>query len=306
MIRRQFGRTGLSVSILGFGAAPIGFLATEKQEVSAVLNYLLDNGLNLIDTAAMYAGSEEAIGEAIGHRRSDYVLVSKCGQTSSDLPGRDWSPEVIAATIDRALRRLRTDHLDVMLLHSCSIDVLQKGDAVGALAVARDAGKIRFAGYSGDNETGAYAATLSDIAVIETSINICDQSNIDTVLPAARANDAGVIAKRPIANSAWRGSSNLPGFYQEYARPYVDRFAAMDLRLDDFAPYTEWSQIALQFTLSQPGVSAAIVGTTKVANARRNIEAANMAPITDEQIQRIRSAFALAQGRSGETWAGLT
>jgi len=69
MKKTQFGRTGLQVSQLGFGAAPIGYLNTEREKVRKILNLLLDRGVNVIDTAASYEGSEEAIAEAIGHRR---------------------------------------------------------------------------------------------------------------------------------------------------------------------------------------------------------------------------------------------
>src|SRR5215212_523907 len=79
MKKIPFGRTGLDVSVLGYGAAPIGYLATEQEKVTRILNLLLDQGVNLIDTAASYKGSEEMIAKAIGHRRSEFVLVSKCG-----------------------------------------------------------------------------------------------------------------------------------------------------------------------------------------------------------------------------------
>src|SRR3954454_7051562 len=194
MRKSPFGRTGLSVAPLGFGAAPIGFLKTEQDRVATMLNFMLDAGVNLIDTAAMYEGSEELIGRAVGHRRSEYVLVSKCGTPVPDIDAPAWSAELVSKTVDRALKRLRTDHLDVMLLHSCELDTLKKGEALGALVKAREAGKIRHAGYSGDNETVAYAAGLPDVAVIETSINLVDQANLDAVLPVCRRQNVGVIA----------------------------------------------------------------------------------------------------------------
>ena len=85
MRNSAFGRTGLSVAPLGFGAAPIGFLKTDQDRVATMLNLMLDAGANLIDTAAMYKGSEELIGQAVGHRRGEYVLVSKCGTTVPDI-----------------------------------------------------------------------------------------------------------------------------------------------------------------------------------------------------------------------------
>ena len=81
MKKQRFGRTSLEVSVLGFGGAPIGVLGTEQERAATILNLLLDRGVNVIDTAAMYRGSEAAIGKAIGHRRDEYVLVSKCGHS---------------------------------------------------------------------------------------------------------------------------------------------------------------------------------------------------------------------------------
>src|SRR5579864_1310664 len=118
MKKVPFGKTGLMVSTLGFGGAPVGYLKIDRDRVANILNLLLDSGVNAIDTAASYPGSEELIGNNVGHRRAEYVLISKCGQSFPDLPGKEWSPQVITATVDRALRRLKTDHLDVMLLHS--------------------------------------------------------------------------------------------------------------------------------------------------------------------------------------------
>src|SRR3954466_4242919 len=199
MTKIPFGRTGLQVSRLGFGAAPIGYLNTEREKVRKILNLLLDRGVNVIDTAASYEGSEEMIAEAIGHRRRDFVLISKCGTSLPDIDAPAWSAEMVRKTVDRSLRRLRTDRLDVMLLHSCDLQTLQKGEAIGALVEAQKAGKVRWPGYSGDNEAAAWAAARSEIAVIETSVSIADQVNIDIVLAVTRKNNVGVLAKRPIA-----------------------------------------------------------------------------------------------------------
>ena len=124
---------------------------------------------------------------------------------------------MIIATIERSLKRLRADCIDVMLLHSCDLETLKKGEANSALVKAREAGKVRFAGYSGDNEAAAFAVTHPDIAVLETSINIVDQANIDSVLPIAQKQNVGVITKRSVANAAWRPMQEQHGFYEEYA-----------------------------------------------------------------------------------------
>lgn len=306
MERRVLGATGLSVSVLGFGSAPIGFQKIERERAGRVVNQLLDAGVNLLDTAAGYPGSEEALGETVGHRRDEFVLVSKCGQAFEELPGETWSAEVITATIDRSLQRLRTDHLDVMLLHGCDREVLERGEAVGALVAAREAGKIRFAGYSGDNDNALYALTLPDIAVLETSVNVVDQANLAAVLPAAVARPVGVIAKRPLANSAWRGADNLPGFYSDYGRTYSERFEAMGVALADLGLGTEatWAEAALRFTLSQSGVTCAIVGTTNPDNARLNVAHASQPALPEAADALLKQAFARAAAAAEDGWPG--
>ena len=308
METRTLGKTGLDVSVLGFGAAPVGHLDIEKRAVVKILNTLLDRGVNMIDTAANYKVSEELIGEAIGHRRDDYVLVSKCGQAFDDISGEAWSRETIAQTVDRALRRLQTDHLDVMLLHSCEIDTLENGHALDTLIAARDAGKIRFLGYSGDNEAAVFAAGIDSISVIETSINFCDQANIHAVLPETERHDIGIIAKRPVANGAWKQLSMQQGLYADYAKTYTERFARMAITPKDLGFASEdpaaWPEIALRYTLSQPGVTTAIVGTTKLSHLEANVAAAEKGPLDSSVVAALTQAFHRAESAAGESWTG--
>jgi aryl-alcohol dehydrogenase-like predicted oxidoreductase len=308
MKRSRFGRTGFDVSPLGFGAAPIGYLQTDRDRVGAILNFLLDGGLNLIDTAASYPGSEEAIAETVGARRDQFVLVSKCGTKLPDLHGEPFSAELVSKTVDRSLRRLRVEQIDVMLLHSCDLKTLQQGDALGALVKAREQGKIKFAGYSGDNEAAAYAAALPDVAVIETSVSIADQRNIDVVLPVTRKHDVGVLAKRPVANAAWKDINQQQGLYKNYAKTYTDRLR--DMRLEPAklgvtgSPEDAWPELALRFTLSQTGVHTAIIGTTNPDNARKNIAYAEKGRLPEDVVTKIREAFDVADLEG--TWAGQT
>lgn len=309
METRVLGSTGLVVSAVGFGGAPIGFLEAEQAQVASLLNALLDRGVNLLDTAAMYAGSEEAIGAALGSRRAGVVLVSKCPNPMAD--GEDcWGAAKIRLSVERSLRRLRTDRLDVVLLHSCGMDVLQQGEALAALLRLRDEGKTRFVGYSGDNETAIYAAGLPGISVLETSVNLCDQANLRGVLAAARQRGLGVIAKRPLANSAWKPLSEQRGLYASYAQTYTERFQAMRLTLADLGmagnPALVWPQVALRFTLTQPGVHTAIVGTCRLAHAEANLAAAALGPLPDAALATLRAAFAKAEAASGNPWAGQT
>jgi aryl-alcohol dehydrogenase-like predicted oxidoreductase len=303
-----FGKTGFNVSSLGLGAAEIGYLNTDRQLAAKMMNFMLDEGVNVIDTASGYETSEEVIGESISRRRKQFILISKCGNTLPDISAPRWSPELITQTVDRSLKRLKTDVLDVMLLHSCDERTLRNGQALAALVKAKQAGKIRFLGYSGDNEPAAYAATLPDISVVETSISLADQTNIDGVLPIALKNNLGVLAKRPICNSAWKEITTQPSFYKDYARVYTERLATMNLSPTQLGipgpTETAWPELALRFTLSQPGVHTAIIGTTRIENARANIAYAARGPLPPTTVKQIRAAFASAQ--SSQHWTGQT
>jgi aryl-alcohol dehydrogenase-like predicted oxidoreductase len=125
----MFGRTGLQVSVLGFGGAEIGYGHAPQATVDRLLGAALDAGLNVIDTAECYLDSETLIGRAVAHRRSEYYLLTKCGHASG-LDRPDWDPRLLTASIERSLRRLSTDAVDVVQLHSCAADVLRRGGVI--------------------------------------------------------------------------------------------------------------------------------------------------------------------------------
>ena len=147
------GRTGLKVSRLGAGLARIGFQLTmaDVAEAGRVLNAALDGGINFFDTAACYDVSEELIGRTVARRRDEYLLATKCGHVTGGYVGEPWSAQTIRDSVDRSLARMRTDRLDLLQLHSCDVTTLQEGEVVDALLEAKQAGKTRFVGYSGDN-----------------------------------------------------------------------------------------------------------------------------------------------------------
>ncbi|BDU77951.1 aldo/keto reductase [Mesoterricola sediminis] len=301
-----FGRTGLRVSRLAFGAGPIGYLGADADRAAEVLGFLLDQGVNVIDTAAAYLGSEELIGGAVAHRRGDFVLLSKCGRKLPDVPGEDWSADVVTRTVDRSLRRLRTDHLDVMLLHTCPLEVLKAGEALGALLRAKEAGKIRFAGYSGDNAAAAYAAELPGVDVLMCSANLVDQANLETALPAAARGGQGVILKRTVANACWKPLEAQEGIYRDYVKPYVDRFKAMGLDPEDLGGQgpDPWPELALRFSLALAGPHVLSIGTTRRESAEANLRILARGPLPAPAVARIREAFARARGTAD--WPGLT
>ena len=308
MEKRTLGKTGLQVSVLGYGCAPVAYLKADQPVAGQMIEALLDEGINLIDTATSYPGSHEFIGNHLSHRKKDFVLVSKCGQKLGGVDAPAWSAEVVDASIERALATMKVDQIDLMLLHSCDLAILKQGDALGALVKARDAGKIAHIGYSGDDTAAAYAAGLPDIAVIETSINIVDQKNIDVVLSPAREHNVGIIVKRPIANACWKDLADQKGLYKTYVATYTDRLAKMNITPADLgfdgAPSDVWPSIALRFTLGQAGVTTAIVGTTNIANARKNLAVAAQGPLPEHVTSRLKAAFKRADPEG--KWTGQT
>ena len=170
MEKRTFGKTGLSVGILGFGGAEIGFrVDTTEKIVEKLLMEAIDAGLNVIDTAECYDNSEELIGSVLGKRRNDIYLFTKCGH-AKDYTDENWTAVHLEKTIDRSLKRLKTDYLDLVQLHSCSKDILVKGEAIEVLQKAKKVGKTRFIGYSGDSTDAAYAIKSGAFDTFQTSI----------------------------------------------------------------------------------------------------------------------------------------
>ena len=294
--RRVLGRTGMAVSVLGFGGSETGYGGSAVATVAKILNSALDEGLNLIDTAACYGDGEEQLGRAISSRRSEFFLMTKCGHAAG-LPGNDWDPRMMAASIDRSLKRLKTDCVDVMQLHSCSERELRRGKVIEVLQRARDAGKTRFIGYSGDGSDALWAVESGLFDTLQISLSIADQEAIDLVLSRAREKNIGVIVKRPIANAAWIGKGAPPDWY---SRPYWERLKKLDYDFlhDDAARSIA---TALRFTLSSPGVHTAIVGTTRPGRWQQNAAFAGEGPLAQADYDAIRARWRQVARRD---WTG--
>src|SRR5499433_1532459 len=217
----------MEASVLGFGGSEIGFQGVSGRTVARLLDGALDAGLNVIDTAECYENSEELIGKAVSGRRREFHLFTKCGHGKS-YGHADWRPAALLASIERSLRRLKTDAVDLVQLHSCSLEHLKKGDVIAALEQARERGWTRYVGYSGDGPAARYAIECGRFDTLQTSINVADQEALHLTLPLARARGVGVIAKRPLANAAWRNGERPANAYHHV---YWDRLQRLDYTL---------------------------------------------------------------------------
>jgi aryl-alcohol dehydrogenase-like predicted oxidoreductase len=298
MEKRTFGKTGMQVTVLGFGGSEIGYEEATPETVTQLLNSALDAGLNVIDTAECYLQSEELVGQAVAGRRKEYYLFTKCGHPEG-MQSEDWRPQSLLQSIERSLRRLQTDHLDLIQLHSCSEAELRKGDVIAALQKARERGYSRFIGYSGDGRAARYAIECGQFDALQTSVSIADQEAIDLTLPLARQRQMGVIAKRPIANAAWR-YPRKPDF--AYHQTYWERLQKLEYPFLRGDP-KQAAAIALRFTLSVPGVHTAIVGTTKPGRWRENAELLKAGPLPRDQFDAIRARWREA---ADPGWVGQT
>lgn len=198
---RRLGRTGLIVPPVGLGTVKIGrnrdvkypeaFDLPDDEDVAALLDAALDEGVVLWDTAPAYGRSEERLGAFVASRRERIVLCTKAGEEYG--PGgstHDFSADAIVASTERSLRRLRTDHIDVLLLHSDGRDrqILDETDALEGLARVRDRGWVRAVGLSAKTADGIDRA-CDDLDVVMAP---CGAGAVETRAALERARDRGM------------------------------------------------------------------------------------------------------------------
>jgi aryl-alcohol dehydrogenase-like predicted oxidoreductase len=270
----------------------VGSPELSESDAEALLHGVLDAGINLLDTAPSYGQSEERIGRYLQGRRHEFLLSTKCGY---GVPGvEDWTGPCITQGVELALRRLRTDVIDLLHFHSCPVEVLERPGVVDALRRAVEQGKVRVAAYSGENAPLGWALHSGAFGSVQTSVNVFDQRVLDWGVPVAQQRGIGIIAKRPLGNAPWR-------FAERPAAPdiatYWDRMRAMGLDTEGL----DWSELALRFAAFAPGVASCIVGTTRTENLQRNVRALEKGPLPESLVDRIRGAFR----RHGQGWEGL-
>ncbi len=277
---RRYGQTDILLNPLGLGAAQIGDPTLDDAAVGRLLHAAVDAGVNLFDTAPSYGISEDRIGRHLAARRGEVVLSTKLGYGVDGIP--DWTGACITAGVEQALRRLRTDHLDIAHFHSCPRQVLEQTDVIDALEATKRAGKVRAMAYSGENDDLAWAVACGRFDGFMASLNICDQRILDTALPAMAGK--GFIAKRCVANHPWRFATQPVG---DYCEEYWKRWQAMGLDNRGL----EWGEIALRFALAAPGVSAAIVGTAKSDHLHHSLAWAAKGPLDAAWVAELQAAF---------------
>ncbi len=237
---RPLGRTGLLVSPLGFGAFKIGrnqkvkydtpYELPTDDEVARLLNGVLDLGITLIDTAPAYGTSEERLGATLAERRGEFVLSTKVGETfENGVSTYDFSPAAVAASVERSLSRLKTEVLDLVLLHSNGEDlwIQRQSGAVEVLQQLKSAGRIRAIGLSGKSPVGVQEAfSWADVVMIE--YHLYDRSHEDVIAEAGERG-CGVLIKKGLAAGRLEPSEAIRFLL---ANPHVSSVVVGGLNLD--------------------------------------------------------------------------
>jgi aryl-alcohol dehydrogenase-like predicted oxidoreductase len=279
--QRQLGRTGLSVTVLGFGAMDLGGPPAagdiSDEEAGRVLNAVLDSGVNFIDTAVCYGSSEARIGQAIAHRRSEYILATKCGCA----PGQGMAaPHVytaknVRAGVEHSLRAMRTDHIDIMQFHgSLTRREWEAEGALDELVKLKGEGKLRFIGISGilPNLAEQIEAGVFDVFQVPYSAL---QREHEAVIAKASAAGAGLIVRGGVARGAptdWNkryymlSGDELSGRWEK---------ACLDELLDGMSRI----EFMVRFTIASPDLDTTIIGTKNLDHLRQNVAAASKGPL---------------------------
>ena len=298
MQRRKLGGTGLEVSEVSFGAWQLGnddsWERMEDGAAGRLVHAALDAGINLFDTAPNYGGgeSERLLGGALAGRRNEVVLVSKFGH-GIDGP-KDFSVERFDERLGASLERLRTDHLDVLLLHNPPFEIYGGDDPIWeALERAQRAGKIRHYGASLDFAAEAEACLRNTGSeVLEVFFNIFHQ-DIRRAFPLVREKKAGIIAKIPL-DSGWltgkyTAESRFVGVRSRWSGEEIARRAELVSKLDWLTKDgSELACKAIAYILSYEEVGCVIPGIRTMEHLRANVEAAHC-PITAKERQRLES-----------------
>jgi aryl-alcohol dehydrogenase-like predicted oxidoreductase len=266
------------------------------EEAGRLLNTVLDEGINFIDTSIDYGRSEERIGKLIAHRRAEYVLASKCGCVPDAPQGTDHvhTAENIRKGVEHSLRLLRTDHLDLVQFHRSLTRT--EFEAEGALAEAlalRDEGKVRFVGVSAVLPTFLEQIEMGTFDAFQVPYSALQRDHEDAI---SRASDAGmgIIIRGGVARGAPDDWENRRYYMvsNEIMQGYWD-----GAKLDDLLDGMNRTTFLLRFTLSHPGLDTTIVGTSSIDHLRQNLAAAELGPLPSDVLEETKRRLSAAGAR---------
>lgn len=293
MMQETLGRTDMHVTRLGYGSMGIrgprtwGVRDVDEAGAEAILNAVLDAGINFIDTSPDYGLSEERIGRFLGSRRGEYYLATKCGcaptQHAHHLEiAHVWTPEVVRGNLETSLRRLRTDYVDLLQFHGGDAETLQRAGLIDLLETLRRKGLVRYIGIS---SSLPHLPGLMDLEAFDTyqiPYSALAPEHSDLMRRAAESG-AGVIVRGGIARGGPDAEIQRPELNDVWTRA----------RLDELRPSgCSRAELILRHTLSHPACHTTIVGTCNHDHLAENLAAASRGPLPPDLCSEIESRVA--------------
>jgi len=303
---RQLGKTGISVSEIGFGTWGIGGITegatsygeTDDTESLRALARAMENGINFYDTSNTYGygHAEELLGQAFSASREKVIIATKVGSVKHGGP-YDVSPSYIRACLEDSLRRLKSSYIDVYLFHSVPLELVRA--TPGCLETLKDLkkeGKIRVFGYSVKNPADAVTAIKEfGMEVIQINFNMIDQRALTSgVFAAARAQGTGIIIRTPfcfgfltdtITDTQFDSRDHRSAWPNEQLQRWQEAPKSFSLS-DPIKRYTP-AQLALKFCIGFPDVSTVVPGMLTNKEVDENSAASDLPALTAEQLKMI-------------------
>lgn len=273
---RKLGKTGLEVSVLGFGASPLGnvFDPVDEKEGIAAVHLALDHGVNFFDVSPFYGLTlaETRLGKALEGKRNDLILASKCGRY--DLQEFDFSRKRILKSIDESLSRLKTDYLDVFQLHD--IEFVDKTiileEAIPAMQEVIQSGKARFWGITG--LPVRYLAQIARETTPDTVLswghyNLLEDEINDELVPLSKESGFGLMNAAPLMQRIL-SDAPLPDWHRS-----PDEVKAMQPKLLKLCESygMKLSDVALRYAIDHPVIATTITGMCETKIVKQNISA---------------------------------
>ena len=303
---KPLGTSGIMVSEIGFGGWGIGGVTpgqtsygpTDDNESQRALESAFDRGITYYDTAGVYGKSEELIGKTFKHRRGKVVIGTKVGFLEHHTP-QDFSRKNIIATLQKSLKNMETDYIDLYQLHNPDLKNLPMDEIVGTLIKLRTQGLIRALGVSVKHpDHGLTALWYGEFTSIQVNLNMIDQRAVDNgLIKQAGEQSVGIIARTPLNFGFLTDNGktmNLDFGLQDHRSVWsMEQRVAWQKAahlLSEVCPEESLATLAMRYCLSVDGVSTVIPGMLTVDDVLANSVAVEL-PLNQKTMFEIRHIY---------------
>lgn len=309
---RELGRTGWKVSAISFGAWAIGSAwgPVDERDSLAALHRAADLGVNFFDTADVY-GSEPLLARFRKERRDNIYIATKAGRALNPHVASGYNRQNLTAFVERSLRNLKTEALDLLQLHCPPTEVFYTPEVFGLLDDLVKQGKVRYYGVSVEKvEEGLKAIEYPGVQSVQLIFNIFRQRPAELLFPGAKRRRVGIIARVPLASGMLTGkmardTQFSPNDHRQFNRhgEAFDRgetFSGVDFEtglqaVEELRPLVPpgaaMAQLALRWILMFDAVTCAIPGAKRPDQSEGNVRAADLPPLSDAAMAKIREIY---------------